>query len=607
MRNFGIILLFLLVSSARANCQSRVDSLMDWLSGHPTIDSTYIQTLHRISYRLSEQDVNRSFYYYERVHHLSDSMNFTYGKAIAQINLGLLHYNSGNFVASNNAFFKAIDLAKACGALRAEAVALNNAGDNFKSLKDYDKARQYTEQALELNKQLGADRGIAINYELLHQCDIFQYMYKRSRVNLEKGMPYAQKANESYILSQYYCGFGKLAALENRFDSARIYFEKAIKEAAIENDLRNEHLAYMAEAEYLTNLSAPRRIQILDSAIALAKKIHFYEGISVAAEQLSNVYDSARNKDSSLAYYRIYRTAFDTMFSENNRRNVIINEAQWIVKQKEIENKHLRELSDLQKRQIVFRNALLGAAIILLILTIAIAVFYNKAAEAKKKRAEMSYKQKMAESQIQSLRAQMNPHFIFNSLNSIENFMMRSEKRKASDYLHKFALLIRTILDSSRTEHTPIAADMEALRLYIDLEQMRFNSKFCYQQNVSRELLEGDYVVPSLLIQPFVENAITHGLAHSDKDHLHLIISASLDNDYILYVIEDNGIGRCKSGDYNKLNKLRHKSVGLKITEDRIYLYNKQQNANGYVKITDLFDADNQPDGTRVVVKIKAL
>lgn len=184
--------------------------------------------------------------------------------------------------------------------------------------------------------------------------------------------------------------------------------------------------------------------------------------------------------------------------------------------------------------------------------------------------------------------------------------MMQNEKRKASDYLHKFALLIRTILDSSRNELTTLSLDMEALQLYIDLEQMRFNNKFSYNGYIDPQLINGDYNVPSLLIQPYVENAIVHGMGHSDKPDLQLTVSATLENDFIKYVIEDNGIGRVQSQGYNQLNKLHHKSVGLKITEDRILLFNGEENLNGFIKITDLYTAENAPGGTRVEVKIKA-
>lgn len=583
------------------------DSLLNWLNSHPKVDSQYIQTLHRISYRYSENDVKKSYYYYQKAAMLSDSINFTFGKSLAQINLGILLFNSASFDASNKAFFKAIDYAEACGALRLKAVSLNNIGDNFLSLRNYDKCREYTIKAIPINMKLKAWRGVAINYELLQRCDLRQRLFSDAKDKLMKGMPFATLANESYIFSQYDLGFGKLQALDNNFDSAKYYFRKAIDEAKLQNDLRNEFSDYLAEAKYLKNLPPNKKLILLDSALNIAKNTQYFEGISNASEQISITYDQIGMTDSALAYFRLYRSGFDSLFSQNTSLNLIINESEWLVKKKEIENQHLLELSQLQKKQIVFKNALLFSVLGLLFLTIVIAFFINKSIQAKKKKTELAFKQKIAESQIQSLRAQMNPHFIFNSLNSIENFMMQNEKRKASDYLHKFALLIRTILDSSRNEITSVSLDMEALKLYIDLEQMRFHNKFCYKEYVDPQLLSGDYNVPSLLIQPYVENAIVHGIAHSDKTNLILTVSATLEKDYIKYVIEDNGIGRCQSEDYNKINKLHHKSVGLKITEDRIHLFNKDENLNGYIKIIDLYTADKEPGGTRVEVKIKAI
>ena len=584
-----------------------IDSLIEWINKHPKIDSQYIQTLHRISYRYSEKDVKKSYEYYQKTAHLSDSLNFNYGKSLAQINLGILLFNFASFDASNTAFFKAIDYAEACGALRLKAVSLNNIGDNFLSLRNYDKCREYTTKAIPINIELKASRGVAINYELLFRCDFNQKLYADSKDNLEKGIPFALSANDSYIFSQYYLAFGKLKAIDNNLDSAKYYFQKAIQEAKLEKDLRNEFQAYLGEAQYLKNLPFRRKISLLDSALNIAKNTQYYEGISNTAEQLSIVYDQGGMTDSALTYFHLYRAGFDSLFSQNTSLNLIISESELLVKKQEIENRHLLELSQLQKKQIVFKNALLLAAVILLFLTIVITFFINKSIQAKKKKTEFAFKQKIAESQIQSLRAQMNPHFIFNSLNSIENFMMQNEKRKASDYLHKFALLIRTILDSSRNEITSVSLDMEALKLYIDLEQMRFNNKFLYKENIDPQLLSGDYNVPSLLIQPYVENAIVHGIAHSDKTNLKLTVSATLENDYIKYVIEDNGIGRSQAADYNKINKLHHKSFGLKITEDRIHLFNQNENGNGHIKITDVYTEDNKPGGTRVEVKIKAI
>ncbi|MEO9003403.1 MAG: hypothetical protein ABI288_01640, partial [Ginsengibacter sp.] len=158
---------------------------MKWVESHPKVDSQYILSLHRLSYVYSENDIKKSFAYYERVSTLSDSLNFIYGKSLAQINLGLLLSSSGNFDASNNAYFKAIEYAEKCNGLRLKAVSLNNIGDNFSSLKDYEKCRGYIKQAIKINMQLAAWRGVAVNYELLQQCDLGENLYANAKQNLD--------------------------------------------------------------------------------------------------------------------------------------------------------------------------------------------------------------------------------------------------------------------------------------------------------------------------------------------------------------------------------------------------------------------------------------
>jgi len=145
------------------------------------------------------------------------------------------------------------------------------------------------------------------------------------------------------------------------------------------------------------------------------------------------------------------------------------------------------------------------------------------------------------------------------------------------------------------------------LRLYVDLEQLRFNQKFFFDLHIDPVLLNGDYKVPAMLIQPYVENAIVHGLAHSERDNLTLTVSISLRGEYVHYNILDNGVGRKLSSQYNQQNKPRHKSVGLSISEERIHIFNQKQNASGRVTITDLFDENTQPSGTKVEILIKAV
>lgn len=578
-----------------------VDSMINWVNTTNKVDSQYILTLHRISYRQSEKDIKQSFAYYEHVSYYSDSLNFVFGKALAQINLGILLNISANFDASNKAFFKAIDYAESCGALRLKAVSLNNVGENFLTLKDYAKSRQYTKEAIDINNKLKAWRGVAINYEQLQHCDLEEQLYNSAKRNLEIGMPFAILANDSYVLSQFYLGFAKLHAIYNQNDSAVIYFKKAIDEARQQSDLKNVYNVFLAEVQYLKSIQPDEKLQLLKRATQIARQTGNLEGVANAAEQMSIAYDAKNNKDSSLFYYRIYRKAADSFFSENNRRNVVIKESEWMIKRKEIENTHLKEFTQLQSKELAIKNYLLLAAFIFLLLAIAFAFIIHKSRENKKKRTESQLNQKIAETQMQVLRAQMNPHFIFNSLNSIDAFIQSNDKYNATFYLNKFAKLIRNILDSSKQNVVSFSSDIETLKLYITLEELRSENKFITKLEIDKELMNSDYKVPPLIVQPFVENAIIHGLRNKETNDGILTINIVKMNDQIVYTITDNGIGRRAAG---KINTGKEVSYGMQLSYDRVKLFNKEDNVS--VTITDLYEHENAT-GTLLKVYLKII
>ncbi len=607
LRALFFLLIFITQALPAAAQAYNVDSLILWVNTHPKDDSEKIHKMHRISYLLSETDVNKSFAYYKRVAGLSDSMNFTFGKALASTNLGLLLSTAGNFEASTMAFFRAVDLAKSIGAHRVEAVALNNIGENFASLKDYYKCREYAQEAIGINLAIKSMRGVALNYELLSRCDLEQGLYENAKANLDAGMPYAIQTRENYVLSQFYAGYGKLMAIDDQMDSANYYFNKAILSARGAGDIRNEYQAYLAEARFMKHIPTAERVSILKHALMLADQTHFSEGRAKALEQLTAVYDEMNNKDSSMYFYRLFRTVRDSLFSENNRRNTIVNEYQWAINRKELENNNLKEVAAAQQKQIAFKNILLFLVGIGFLLSLFIAFLLYKSFEARKIKNESQYKQKIAETEMQALQAQMNPHFFFNSLNSIENFIMQNEKKLASDYLNKFARFIRGILNSSNNDLIDLSKDLSSLQLYIDLEQLRFNNKFAYCCQVDPQLLEGEFRVPALLVQPFLENAINHGIGPSDRTDLKICVKVSLINNKIHYIIQDNGIGRDQSRVYNELNKPFHKSVGMKLTQDRINLFNQDTGESSRVKIIDLFDEENKAAGTRIEFAIKSV
>ncbi|CAN5684313.1 hypothetical protein BH11BAC3_BH11BAC3_29800 [soil metagenome] len=237
-----------------------------------------------------------------------------------------------------------------------------------------------------------------------------------------------------------------------------------------------------------------------------------------------------------------------------------------------------------------------------LLITIAGLISFLVKRRIKNIRHEAAMKQKIAETEMMALRAQMNPHFIFNCLNSIDNLIQINDKEKATLYLSKFAKLIRSILENSKNNVVPCWKDMETLELYLQLESLRFDNKFSYTINVANEVINGDYKVPPLVIQPFVENAIHHGLLNKIGEDKKLQINVRALNNHIYYSIEDNGVGREKAASYKKMNNAVYESMGMQITTERIKLFNQQK--DGWVKVTDLVDKNKIATGTKVEITL---
>ncbi len=215
-------------------------------------------------------------------------------------------------------------------------------------------------------------------------------------------------------------------------------------------------------------------------------------------------------------------------------------------------------------------------------------------------RSRASMKQKIAETEMMALKAQMNPHFIFNCINSIDNFIQDNDKENASAWLNKFAKLIRGILDNSRNDEIPFWKDWETLRLYLELEQLRNDNRFTFTMQADDLLMTGHYRIPPLIIQPYVENAIHHGLRQLKHNNGRLEIKAELRASQLHYTIEDNGIGREKAQELNSTNRLDHNSIGLQMSRERIHLFNKDSAET--VTFTDLKDAAGNSTGTRVEI-----
>jgi ligand-binding sensor domain-containing protein len=218
----------------------------------------------------------------------------------------------------------------------------------------------------------------------------------------------------------------------------------------------------------------------------------------------------------------------------------------------------------------------------------------------REERLRSGYEQKLANVEMSALRAQMNPHFIFNSLNSIEYYIINNEPERASDYLNRFSRLIRLILQNSKNTKVPLKDDLEALKLYIEMESMRFDNLFDYEVKIESGISMDEILIPPMLIQPYVENAIWHGLMQKKDEKGKLELTIRKVNGQLNCYIKDNGIGRDAADKLKSKSATRRKSYGMKITSDRLHMLNNIAGVNAAVNVEDLRDEKGDARGTKV-------
>jgi hypothetical protein len=249
---------------------------------------------------------------------------------------------------------------------------------------------------------------------------------------------------------------------------------------------------------------------------------------------------------------------------------------------------------------------LLTAGGLFLLTVYGVFVFKLRSVRAKEKQ-KTEFNNKLVTLEMRALRAQMNPHFIFNAINSIQNHIIRNDKVTAQDYLAKFARLIRNVLENSKAESIPLNQELETLTLYMELEQIRAPGKFRFKIDTDPHIKSYNTLLPPLLLQPFVENSILHGLLPKKGNEGLIQIHVREQDGLMTIIIEDNGIGRKRAGEIKAGKALTHRSLGLSVTEERISILNRMSEGRTGIRIEDLSDEAGNAFGTRIILSFPLL
>jgi sensor histidine kinase YesM len=245
------------------------------------------------------------------------------------------------------------------------------------------------------------------------------------------------------------------------------------------------------------------------------------------------------------------------------------------------------------------QNTLLIGALFLALFTLMLYILYRQA-QLKSDKKVLTLEQTM-------LRSQMNPHFLFNSLNSIKLYIINNEKKNAVHYLNKFSKLVRKILEASSLKEIPLAEELETVELYMNIENIRFSNEIQFKIIVDEGIDPHIVKIPSLILQPFLENALWHGLSSKDGDKSILLQVSRKKNGYIDISITDNGVGREVAEKLKESKILKRKSVGINITKERLENFAKDYQNTFKLEIVDLFNTLGAASGTKVILHIPTI
>ena len=359
------------------------------------------------------------------------------------------------------------------------------------------------------------------------------------------------------------------------------------------------------------------KLGLYDSALILMKEAAGLRPIGIDHHRLKYlIYKSLGKYDEALESHEVYQFKRDSIIKNRNESKLSSLQARHEANLKEREVSELTQMAELQSLQLAQQRYLLIGLVSLFVFVAGAVVLVYRQKKLKQEqsltRIELEETQKRLEiekqyreSELKALRSQMNPHFVFNALNSIQEFIMLNEKKLAGKYLGKFADLMRTYLNHSQAKQVTIQEEVDVLKLYLELEKLRFEESLSYEVIVNDDVETNVLYIPSLLVQHYVENALKNGLLHKKGSRkLSIRFGYDGDQDLIKCDITDNGIGRIASSQINTMRDPNHKSFATTATKNRLELLNYNSNKPIGEEVEDLYDDNGAASGTKVVLKI---
>lgn len=511
-------------------------------------------------------------------------------------NLGLLYQNMDRLEDAVSQFNVTLELAYHVGDTFYQMRTLNNLGIVYFKLKEYDKAAEYYRQAMIHTQKIGDRRKEGSIHTNLGNVYSIKEEFDSAIVHYRIAVQFAEEMGDSIVLKKRYSNMGIIHFFQGKYGEAKKYLEKSLNLAISLGDRRQEGIAY----ENLAEVAATQEQYLLATqqvrqAIEIFEDIDHQHGLRNSYKNLTTYLTQLGDFKGALEaqgkYVELLKEFSGELSSANLAEELAKYDAAKLKYENEIISANLKleqqanEIKDLQLQ----RTYLISATALGILIVIGIICLYLFRAFRLKQRL------RMAELEQTALRARMNPHFLFNALNSIQNAILNKDKMVAFEYHGKFSQLMRMILVQSGQPTVPLSEELQTLNLYMELEQFRTNDQFQFHLHIDPKIIQTKTFIPTMLLQPYVENAIWHGIMNK-KEKGRIDIRIKVENGVLHCEIEDDGVGREAA---LELRASDHQSYGMEVTENRLQLYNQKLNPSLSVDIEDKYESGN-PAGTCV-------
>lgn len=545
-------------------------------------------------------------------------------KMIFANNAGVAGRYNQNYDLAISYYMKALKMAEKENDLRDIAISSNGIGNALGNIPGREEeALGYFERALKAEKKRDNSLGMAMNYLSISDYYIDKKQFNIARGYLNKLLVINQKRNDLFGLAITYEFYGKSYLEEGKdLQKAASYFENALNRF---KDLNNTH----KQAELLVSLGeihlgqdkGQQAKEKFQHSLTLAKKLGHFGLLMKNSFKLADIYEKGNKPLQALKYLKQAEVYEDSMkLAEQNvkitalirKYNIEKKEShiQLLQKDKALQQTSLKnQQQKLDRRRIFLILMGIGLVFILIVFVLQYRLYRVKKktnlriGEKEKEKTKAIYERNLARAEILVTRLRINPHFLFNCLNAIKYLIQSEQNSKAVKYLVVFSRYTRMVLETSQKHVVPLTEELQLTHYYLKLEKNRFEKDFTYQ-------ITGDDVpelekvlIPPMFLQPFIENAIWHGLLPSKRNEKTILLKVTLKGNMVYIIIDDNGVGRKSAS--SKTSEKSHKSMGMKIIKERIDLYNKSYTGTISFEIIDKKDNEGSAAGTQIVLKLQ--